>query len=148
MEYRNSLIQTGYVTFYKKVSEKVVTISLGIGTKVKEGEYKTGFLQARGSSEILGDIKKGDKVKLEGFLSFSFWTPEGSEKEFQKPQMVITKVLEVEKDERDGKKSSTKSTSTKPKTTKKEEKPVKKEEPTVKEEEIPEVDLEEDDIPF
>lgn len=161
MEYENSMVQTGYVTFLKKVSEKSVSISLGVGSKIKDNEYKTGFLNARGSTEVLKDIEKGDKVKVKGFLSFNFWTPEGSDKEMQRPVMVITEVLDSEKgepkEEGEKKKTTAKKTTAKKTTTKKEEKEEKLPEidvdeevstNEVKEENIPEVEVDEDEIPF
>lgn len=147
MEYENSIVQSGYVTYIKEIG-KLRSISLGLGVKQANGEYKTGFLEIRGSKEILGGLEKGDKVKVKGFVSFNFWTPKDSDKEMQKIVMVVNEVLGwEEKSDQDKKTTSTK-TSTK--TTSKKQADVKESpKPTPpKEEELPEIDMDEDEIPF
>lgn len=158
MQYENTMIQTGYVTFVKKISDNSITISLGVGSKIKENEYKTGLLSARGTSEVLKNINKGDKVKVKGFLTFNFWTPEGSDKEQQRPLLVITEVMEVEKqDESNSKDASSKKTPAKKEekektpakktTTKKEEKVVEEKLPVIDIDDE-EMEVEDEEIPF
>lgn len=143
MTYENKISQTGYVTYTKEIG-KMVSISLGIGVKQPNGEYKTGFLEVRGTKELFDNVQKGDKIKVKGFVSFNFWTKD--EKENQKIVMVAT---EVEKD--DGKTEPSNKDEDEPKSKKQPEKEKiekPKKQAKQKEEELPEIDVDVDEIPF
>lgn len=143
MTYENKISQTGYVTYTKEIG-KMVSISLGIGVKQPNGEYKTGFLEVRGTKELFDNVQKGDKVKVKGFVSFNFWTKD--DKENQKIVMVAT---EVEKD--DGKTEPAKEEKVdeqKQKKQPKQDEVKTKKQPKQKEEELPEIDVDVDEIPF
>lgn len=141
MVYENKITQIGYVSNIKEIG-KMMTASLGIGVKQQDNTYKNGFLEIRGSKETLGEIAAGDRVKVDGFISFNFWQEKETGKEMQKITMVVNSVLEIEKKDEDAKKEMPKK-ETKSKTTKATKKVV--EEPKDEEEELPAYDIDEDE---
>lgn len=150
MTYENNMTQIGYATYVKEIG-KMVSISLGVGSKQADGQYKTGFLEIRGSKDVLGEVVKGDKIKVKGFLSFNFWIQKETEKEMQKPIMVVNELLETEKKDGETATSKTEKKDTGNKATVKKEtekkEPVKKEK-EVQEEVLPEIDVDDEFIPF
>ena len=89
-----------------------------------QDDYKYINFGFSGNREKL-NLSDGDIVQVKGFLSADFFTPEGTEKEIAKAKIVFLEATKVDKD---GENSSAPA--------------------TAKKDDVPEVDVDEDEIPF
>jgi len=89
----NEVKLTGYMANIKKISDKLVTFSMSVGSKQEDGTYKNGFVNCKSNkvSEVVAD----KRVDVEGWMTFDFWEDKETKKERQRPIVFIKEIVDA-----------------------------------------------------
>ena len=71
----NEVKITGYVNGVKEISDKLKVFSVAYGVKQENGSYKNIFINCKAGADVA--VKDGERYDVDGFLTGSFFTPEG-----------------------------------------------------------------------
>ena len=142
----NSISVDAYCNYTREFGTVGIAGLLGKSAKDDEGVKKSVTINFAGSRETFTAVK-GDYKRFNGFLKVEAFTPKGSSDEVTKVTMQVMSVEDVPA--RDGSSNEAAQTAddattagTKKKT------PAKKKTTAKKEQEVPEIDIDDDEIPF
>ena len=83
---------TGFVNNLKKITDNMARFGLNVGVKQQDDTYKNGWVNCKYNPTRL-EIVAGERYTIQGFVTFDFWTPEGSDKERSTLQIWVQDAL-------------------------------------------------------